>query len=513
MNDKKKKIWSIVAGVLFVVAVLVTAGLLIKVNGLNMLPVKYLGLGILAIAVLLFVIFAVFFLVPANAKKIVKYVVRTLGILLTISLISVDIVGIQMVNKFEETMNNLVEDDDNSEVKIEEFIVGVYVLAEDKAESLEDVRRYNFAYSLAYDRNNTRRAISSLEATLERELKLEEYENVFKAVDAVLAGEKDAFILSSGYMDILEEQEGYEDISQKIKCVYECVVTSETQIVEKEERPFDVTKDPFVVYIGGHDVAFAATRANTDVNILAVVNPTTKQVVLISTPRDFYVPISVSEDGALDKLTHCGVYGVECSMETLAKFYGVDIPYYMQINFTGFIRMIDAIGGITVYSEKEFYSTNEGIYFKYGENEVNGEQALAFVRERMQFSGGDRARGEHQMQVIKGIIAKMSSGALLTNYNQILESMGGYFKCGMSQEDIASLVKIQLNDMAKWNVQSYSVTGLGELAPTYSLPGMNVYVMVPDEATVDHAKTLIDMVFSGETIEEEDLVVPVEEEE
>lgn len=510
MNNHKNKVWPIIAGIIFMIAVLATAGLFIEVAGLNMLPLKYIGLAILAVVILLLIILVGFFLIPAKAKNIVKYVVRTIAVLLALSLVLVDVVGIQMVNKFEETMNNLVDDEDQ-EVKVEEFVIGVYVRADDKAENLDDVKRYDMGYSLAYDRNNTRKAISVMEAELDRELKLEEYKDIFEMVDQVLAKEKDAFVLSTAYFDIIKGQEGYADILDKVKCVHECVVTSETQVVEKEERPFDVTKDPFVIYISGHDTNYIASRANSDVNILVVVNPSTKQVLLVNTPRDFYVPISVSEDGALDKLTHCGAYGVECSMETLSNFYDVDVKYYAQLNFVGFQRLVDALGGITVYSEKEFYTTNEGIYFQKGANEVNGEQALAFVRERKQFGGGDRARGAHQMAVIKGMIEKMASGSLLLKYNEILDCMGGYFRFNVSQEELSSIVKMQLNDMAQWNIQSYAVTGIGENNTCYSMPNLKTYVMVPDQDTVDHAQTLINMVFDGETIEAEDLVVPKED--
>ena len=519
MNNYKNKLWTIIAALVFVLTTIVTAGLLMKVAGLNMLPMKYLGLVILAVVFLLLIIFLFSFVFPIKKKdtenaepekkSVAKYVLRTVAMLLAIALVVVDVVGIQMVNKFEETMSNLVEEED--EVKIEEFVIGVYVRVNDKAESLEDAKRYDFGYSLSYDRNNTRKAIGVMETELDRSLNLEEYNAIPAMVDAVLAEEKDAFILSAAYMTILEDQEGYTDISDKVKCIHECVVTTETEVVEREEENFDITKDPFIVFVSGHDVTFSATRANSDVNILAVVNPTTKQVLLVNTPRDYYVEISVSEDGALDKLTHCGIYGVECSMDTLNEFYDIDIRYYAQLNFTGFKRLIDAVGGISVYCEKDVVSA-AGIAFQKGTNHLNGEEALAFVRERKQFGDGDNARGRHQMAVIKGLIAKMSSGSLLRNYDDVLDSMGRYFKCNVPQEDISALVKMQLGDMAEWNVQSYAVTGEGKNMTSYSLPDLKTYVMIPDEAMVEHAKTLIQMVYDGETIEKEDLKVPVAEE-
>ena len=213
----------------------------------------------------------------------------------------------------------------------------------------------------------------------------------------------------------------------------------------------------------------------------------------------------------MDKLTHCGTHGVECSIDSLNDYYDIDISYYAQLNFTGFKRLVDAMGGITIYSEKEFYSTNEGYHYQQGLNEVDGELALAFVRERKQFGSGDHARGKHQMAVIKGMIQKMSSGAMLTNYSQILDSMGGYFRFNVPQEDLSAIVKMQLSDMAQWNIQSYAVSGVGRNDTCYSMGGRKTYVMIPNEDTVAHAKTLIQMVYDGKTIEAEDLVVPVKE--
>lgn len=509
----KNKDWTTIAGFIFGLTVLITAVLVFKVAGLNMLPTKYLALVVIAIVLLLAAVFVCFFLFPWKKKegeqeqkrKTSTYVVRGIAMFLAVVLVVADIVGIQMVNKFEDTMSNVSDDNGDDGTKVEEFTIGVYVRAEDKAENLDDAKRYDMAYCLAFDGDNIQKAINLMENELDRKLELEAYEEILPMIDAVLADDKDAFIISEDYFDVLEGQEGYENIDSKIKCIHTCVVTVEVDVAEKEENPLVVTKDTFVVYLSGFDTTRNVKRANSDVNILAIVNPTTKQVLLLNTPRDYYVPISVSKDGTYDKLTHCGVYGVDCSMDTLNDFYDIDISYYAQINFKGFVRLIDAIGGITVYSEKDFATTNEGIEFKKGDNYVNGEQALAFVRERKQFGDGDHARGRHQMAVIKAIIKKMVSGALLTNYADILDSMGKSFRTSVGQDEISSLVKMQLGDMAEWNVQSFAVDGEGILSRTYTMPNRKVYVMIPNEASVEHAKKLIQMVYDGETIEKDDL--------
>lgn len=274
---------------------------------------------------------------------------------------------------------------------------------------------------------------------------------------------------------------------------------------EDEVDPgFDITKDPFIVYISGNDTESNMDKVRSDVNILAVVNPTTKQVLLLNTPRDYYVDISVAP-GQKDKLTHCGNYGIECSMDTLSALYGVEVNYFAQVSFNGFIGLIDAIGGISVYSEKEFVSWSNKIHFDKGTNYVDGAAALEFVRERKAFGDGDAARGRHQMEVIKGVAKKMLSGALLTSYGDILDSLGGCFRTNVTQNDMTSLVKAQLKDMGEWNIQSFSVKGKGTRAYTYSIPNSKTYVTVPDDDIVEYAGILVERVFEGTPLTEDDL--------
>ena len=85
-----------------------------------------------------------------------------------------------------------------------------------------------------------------------------------------------------------------------------------------------IVSEPFVVYLSGVDTRGELTEnARSDVNILAVVNPVTKRVALINTPRDYYVDLAGTD--SKDKLTHAGLYGVETSMATLGGLYGVDV--------------------------------------------------------------------------------------------------------------------------------------------------------------------------------------------
>mgnify|MGYP003194743977 CR=1 FL=1 len=264
-----------------------------------------------------------------------------------------------------------------------------------------------------------------------------------------------------------------------------------------------ITKEPFVVYLSGVDNRGELTeKARSDVNILAVVNPTTKQAALINTPRDYYVDLAGTD--SKDKLTHAGLYGVETSMATLGNLYGVDVEHYLRINFAGFINIIDAIGGVDVYSDQAFTSVGSpGYYdpttFAEGWNHLDGKSALAFARERHAFKTGDIQRGINQMKVIDAMMNKIKSPTVLMSFSKLMDAVSDCFVTSLSQEQISALVRMQLASLSDWDIQSYAVTGTsGKSSQCYSAKGQSLYVMKPDENSVNQAKELIASVLGGE---------------
>ena len=264
-----------------------------------------------------------------------------------------------------------------------------------------------------------------------------------------------------------------------------------------------ITKEPFVIYLSGVDTRGELTeKARSDVNILAVVNPVTKRVALINTPRDYYVDLAGTD--SKDKLTHAGLYGVETSMATLGNLYGVNVEHYIRINFAGFISIIDAVGGVDVYSDQAFTSVGSpGYYdpttFAEGWNHLDGKSALAFARERHAFASGDIQRGINQMKVIDAMLNKIKSPALLMGFSKIMDAASDCFVTDFSQEQISALVRMQLSDFADWDIQSYTVTGSSSTSTKcYSAKGQKLYVMKPDEAAVSKAKEMIASVLGGE---------------
>lgn len=351
-----------------------------------------------------------------------------------------------------------------------------------------------------------------------------EYESWADEMAALYSGEVDAIVVQKDVVDgdLSNADEGeldeFQDYEDKVVPVF-CYMIEGKYEAQKMEA--NVTEEAFVLYISGSDTRsdkLVASQSRSDVNILAVINPKSHQVLLLSTPRDYYVEIQrtdkMKDKGFVhDKLTHCGLYWSEgvprCSMDTLGHLYGIDVDGFAQVNFNGFETLIDDIGGVTVYSEKTTRTREGGYQIYEGDNEMSGKVALAFCRDRYNFAGGDNARGVHQMAVVQAILKKMtSSTTLLSSWQSILDDLSDMMLTNMDTADIKALIGQQLNDASEWNIKTFAVTGTGGSEKTYSMPSQRAYVMYQNEASVNYAKELIQKVKNGENLTDEQMKMP-----
>ncbi len=482
--------------VLLLLAEALTAAIVLR---LGMLPGKYIV--IMAVALVFFAaIVGLLMFLPL--KKKVGNVRRIIACVLALLMVC----GCAFVSKLAADAYRTIDQVTNPGVPVNMRNMYVLVRNEDAAQTLTDAADYSFGLVADYNLEQTMQALDVIETTIGKSPAVLNYETAVQVADALLNSDADAALLNGISLSLLLDEENYEGFLDKVRILDTIPYVNQEETTETtEEVVHDITTDPFIVYMSGSDTRSEILNiSRSDVNILMVVNPVSKQVLLVNTPRDYYIP-NPAGDGALDKLTHCGLYGTDCSMEALGGLYGVDIKYYGQVNFTGFEKLVDAIGGVTVYADQGFTATGD-YYIQKGENNLDGKQALAFARERYRVSGGDNGRGKNQMKVITAIVNKMTSGTtIISRYSSILESMSGMFTTNITTEEIGKVVKMQLGDMAKWNIQSYAVTGTGGSQKTYSMPGTNAYVMYPNEETVDHASKLIKKVMAGDILTEEDL--------
>ena len=377
--------------------------------------------------------------------------------------------------------------------------IQVYVLYEDKAQNINDAIDYEFGILKTLDRANTEIFLEDINIELKKEVATKEYENAFQLITALYNGEVGAIILNSGYESLITEAAGFEDFKQKVHSIgYKEIESSSVDNDDVEDKKrYIYGENVLTLYVSGVDTRGSANvNSNSDVNILVVVNFKTHQVLLIHTPRDYYVPISIG-GGAKDKLTHTGSHGVNVSVDTMELLYGVNIDDYVRINFKGFTDIVDALGGIEVYSDYAF--EQDGNTYSVGVNQLDGTAALNFARSR-QFPDGDRTRGKNQMKVIEAMIGKATTSEFLKNYKRVLNSVSDTVVTSMDYNRIADFVKMQLEESIAWDVQKYSVNGFDSQGVTYSAGDQLLYVMEPDGETVSKAKEYLRQIYNDETV-------------
>ena len=316
-------------------------------------------------------------------------------------------------------------------------------------------------------------------------------ENLLDLGNKLIDKDVDVILTSATQYSMLSDE--IKNFKESTKILY--TIKHEIQTNTKAEdtnSKYNIKSGKFNVYISGIDTSGNISNVSrSDANILMSVNTNTHEVLLTSIPRDYYV--TLHSYGAKDKLTHSGIYGVNETVKTVEDLLDTDINYYVRVNFTTVIKLVDKLGGIDVYSDYDF--SRDGYNFKKGYNHVNGAAALVFSRERYSFASGDNQRVKNQQHVIEAVMKKvLNSTTLLTKYTDILDSLKGSFQTNIAQDDISKLVKDQINNMSSWTIKSNSLTGTGASSSTYSMGSTKLYVMVPNSTSVTSAKEKIDEV-------------------
>ena len=447
----------------------------------KLLPLKYLAIVILILAVLLGLV--IFMQLSSKTNKAVKMGSKVLAIVLSVLMV---FVNVKVINKAQETIDKI------SNGNIQTTTVSVLVKKDNTFQKIEDLDGKQFGIMKNIDRENTDFMLNRLNEQFSNQVSKTEYESGEEMLQDLLNDKTDAIIMNEGFRD------SFNLIDKKFESDTKVIYTLDKQKTIENLKSASVTKESFIVYISGIDTTGPiTTTSRSDVNMLMAVNPVKKKIGLVFIPRDYYVPLQchdgVCETGAMDKLTHAGLYGVEVSQATIENILGVDINYNIRINFDTLTTMVDALGGIDINSDQDVDLLHgAGCNIKQGENHVNGACALGFARERYAYNAGDRHRGENQQEVIRAMINKMTTTNIIKNYESILNAVQGMFQTNMKTDEIAALIQMQINDLAKWDVQSTLVDGTGDMVPTYSYGSTPLYVMRPDKDTISSAKSFVD---------------------
>lgn len=472
---KTNKVYLIVKILFVLLSVISSAMLGITIMIGNVLPNKYL---IIMIAILLVVNIILSLLMLCKNK-----VVNVIGMILIILFSATMIIGFTYASKTFDNLKELVTPNEEK--------TNYYILSLNDVE-YSDIKELEGKAVGILDQES--QALID-EITNEVDLEYKKYSSIGDLIVGLELKEVDAIVVSSTVYDLILEQN--ESFEKDVKKLGEVEVVGKQEKIESEIN----VNDSFIVYLSGldsRDTRAVASTGLSDVNILCVVNPTTHKLLLVNIPRDYYVSV-YGRPGMKDKLTHAGLYGTNTSMKTVANIFDININTYVKVNFKALTNVVDAIDGIDVYSDTAFNSYHKkGWYVKKGMNHMDGEKALAYSRERYAYSSGDRHRGKNQTDVISAIVKKVSQNKqYLLKYNDILSSIQPYFNTNLELEDVQELVKNQIDTLKPWTVESISVDGSNSQNYTASWPKQMTYVMIPNQATIDNAKTKINQVMRG----------------
>lgn len=492
LDSKPRKIFRIIGAALSLLLLISSAVLGAMVVIINLLPNMYL---IPALAVL--AIIAVGFSIIMVHHKI-NPAVKTPFFLLSIILSAVYIFGITYLDKTFDFFDNL---------KGQDYLTESYYVVVEKNSDYKDIHDLRGKTVATYDEGIEiyQEAIKKLQALVKVE---------FQTVDAIGAlstslseHTADAVLISAVHQEVLNDlaEDGAESFSATTRILYTIEVRVDTKD-ELTEVDINIATEPFTTYISGIDAYGDMSnmqRGRSDVNMLATVNPKTHEVLLTSIPRDYYVQLH-GTTGHRDKLTHAGIYGVQMSIDTLEDLLDIKIDYYLKVNFSTVVKLVDTIGGIDVYSDQQFVPwTNRGITIPKGNVHMDGAMALAFARERKSYATGDRHRVQNQQDVISAIIKKISgSTVLLTKYAEILDSLSSCLTTNIGKNEISSLAKLQLQSMPSWQIGQYSLNGSDSHNYTYSMGQQLLYVMEPNLQTVRTAHNNITAIIKGKPLSE-----------
>lgn len=465
---RKKNIVGIISGILLFI---VTTIFIVILKKLDVVPDKYFML-LVAASYIVTIITDIFLFISSD--NIVFKLFKGLAYIVTILMIVGYSCGIYYLNKTTHFMNNL------NTIKKEITSYYIIVMKESKYDEISDL----YGKNLTYYEGTSQEVLSKIRL----ELNYSTVKNIDSLKDRLYTAKTDSILVSDLIKEDLEEK--YTDFSERTRVLKTIDITKDVEDITKK---VSIKNTSFNVLISGMD-SYGTINKTTrnDVNMIATVNPNTNKVLLTSIPRDYYVQLH-GKTGYKDKLTHAGIYGINTVVQTIEDLFGIDINYYVRVNFTTVESLVNTIGPIEIYSDKAM--SLDGCKYVVGTNTVNGKCALRFARERHSYVEGDNHRIKNQQEVIKGIFNKLSKSAMVvTDYTSILDSLDGKFATNMDMKDITAFIKYELEDITKYEILDTQVTGTGSMELTYSYPHQKLYVMFPSEQSVESAKEYINKI-------------------
>lgn len=479
----KTRTEKIINGVIFIIQIIASFIMLYIFYDIKFIPMNYfIGLAVVLVGMLIGEYFLIFNKKPKSKRSIIT---QAFSVILSVFMI--------IASSYAYKMGEVV--DLVSSKSFQKRAISVIVLNHSTIRNERQLPKQKVGYISSIDKESMDFAIADMTKNIGK-IELKDYKDFAGLVDDLYNQKVAAIILDEAFRTLVEQDK--EDFDMDTRVIYQ-VLKDESFV---HSNRVDVTEKPFLVYISGNDqYGEISSVSRSDVNMLVAINPKTKQILLISIPRDSYYPLH--RNGQLDKFTHAGIYGLQESINTLEDIMDEQINYYVRMNFTSFMNIVDSLGGITINSPAEFTTKIGKFHIKKGINELNAREALAFVRERKSFAAGDFERGKNQQRMIAAIVDKVCSPVILTSFSSILDTVSTSIDTNLSSEEMRALVQLQLTKMPSWDIQTYQIIGDTGMRPCYSSGGREASVVILYNSSIKQAQSYIDDLMSDKMIQTE----------
>lgn len=428
---------------------------------------------------------------------------KAISITLNIILIIILLIGTLLLPNIEKRIRNVFKN-----VSTDKTLINIYAFNDNVYDDFKQYDNSTFITQSSVDLANQQLIVDDIKSKLEN-ITITKENDIISALETFYNNRKSLLILNESFVDSIEEINGYTEFSQETKIIYTYV--KEEIIVEPNDIKKDITNEAFTVYIAGTDSIrdFVSLYGRTDVDILMTVNPINKQIMIVSLPRDTYLPNPAQNDN-YDKLTHLGNNSIFNTIEGVSDYLDIDIQYYVVVNFSSFIKIIDTLKGIDIDNPYRFTGGSLKGTYKYlyeeGNIHLDGDQALTYARERKTLSEGDFDRNKHQTIIIKALINKLTSLSSVSRYSELLNVLSGQFLTNIHVDDIYKLIGMQIDDNEEWDIITYNLGGIGDMLGTSSM-GMNrpLYVVHLFESQVTFIQEEMNKIVNNEMIKQETL--------
>lgn len=324
------------------------------------------------------------------------------------------------------------------------------------------------------------------------------YHSYSSLINSLIRGEVDYISLPKAFNSLFMTDESIAPSLKQIESVYDYTNTYANKS-DIGGSDINVSEVPFTVLIMGND------GGRTDSLMLASVNPSSMQITLTSIARDSYVPISCYINQAYDKINHARTISRDCTIKTVEDLMDISVDFFVEVTFEGLIEIVDALGTIPIDSPATFYGNVVGdekasVLVEEGLHDLNGDQVLAFVRERSSFVNGDFQRQLNQQHAIKSLISTIAETRDINTLKNIVAATGNNVETNLSVSQLIGLMNLAINRMESTYLSATDIVtvygsrisgqGVMNYSPDY---GFDLYYYIPYRSSIADVKKLISM--------------------